>query len=124
MSAATASRNGTVTVKSGDGTTSTAPTLVQSVSPGLFTLNSNNLAAAYVTYAQPNGTQTNDKIFLVLSGVANHRAKEHENGFGPDTSTGFGTSEPFCVVLPASLAGAGDVPIVLAAADAGRIAIQ
>jgi uncharacterized protein (TIGR03437 family) len=60
---------GTVTVNSGDGTESTAKVQIAPVAPGIFELNSDGLAAAYVTLYHANGTQTVEQVYTVSAGA-------------------------------------------------------
>jgi len=57
------------TVTSGDGTQSAGSVQVAAVAPGIFTLNSANLAAAEGILVSPSGTQTPFQVYAV-SGVA------------------------------------------------------
>ena len=54
-----------VTITSGDGKESLANAQIARVGPGLFTLNSAGLAAAYVVLYHANGTQTVEQVYTV-----------------------------------------------------------
>ncbi len=57
------------TITSGDGTVSTAGAQIAAVAPGLFTLNTANLAAAGAVRVSPDGTQTPEQVFAVSAGA-------------------------------------------------------
>jgi uncharacterized protein (TIGR03437 family) len=59
-----------INVTSGDGTQSFGSVQVVSVAPGIFTLNSANLAAAVGIFASSNGTQTPIQVYKVNSAGA------------------------------------------------------
>jgi uncharacterized protein (TIGR03437 family) len=136
-----------VTVKSGDGTTSTGTVTIADVQPGLFTFNSDGLVTGRIVRVAPDGQQTqenvyvqdsagnilatpvdvtNGQVFLVFYGTGLRRAPADQvtvsiGGVnaplayaGPQGS--FVGLDQVNVVIPASLAGRGDVPIVLTAA--------
>lgn len=58
----------TVTVTSGDGTQSVASVQIATVAPGLFELNSDGLAAAYVILYHADNTQTVEQVYTVSGG--------------------------------------------------------
>ena len=59
-----------VTVTSGDGTQSVANVQIVPVAPGLFELNGNGLAAAYVVLYHADGTQTFEPVYATSSAGA------------------------------------------------------
>jgi uncharacterized protein (TIGR03437 family) len=63
-----ATGDATVTVTSGDGTQSIARVQIAQVAPGLFELNSDGLAAAYVILYHSDQTQTVEKVYTLSGG--------------------------------------------------------
>jgi uncharacterized protein (TIGR03437 family) len=63
----TAIGNATVTITSGDGHISVGTLPVTAVAPGIFTLNTNSLAAAYVQRVHADGTQSIENLYAVDS---------------------------------------------------------
>lgn len=57
-----------IVVNSGDGTQSVASVQIATVAPGLFELNSDGLAAAYVTLYHSDNTQTVEQVYTVSGG--------------------------------------------------------
>ncbi len=149
------------TIASGDGTVSSASVQIAAVAPGLFTLNTANLAASAAVRVSPDGTQTPEPVFTLASGgavVANPidlgSASDqiyltlYGTGLQAAGTSGVkvtiaGTNAPVQyagpqgsfagldqvnVLLPHSLAGAGDVLIQLTAsgisANPAHITIQ
>ena len=55
----------TVTITSGDGYVSVGTVAVTAIAPGIFTLNSNSLAAAYVQRVHGDGTQSIENLYAV-----------------------------------------------------------
>ncbi len=138
----------TVTIQSGDGTTSSTALQLVSVSPGIFALNPNGLVAAIPIRVASSGTQTPEKVYSISNGqiVANPidlgvsagdtivleifgtgiRAagkanvavtiggvSAHVSYAGP--APGNVGEDQINVTVPTSLAGKGNVPIVVTA---------
>jgi uncharacterized protein (TIGR03437 family) len=136
----------TVTVKAGDGTVRTGSVVVANVEPAVFTLNAAGLAAASILRITDSGQVyqnvytvdagnnivaapidvSKDQVYLVLYATGIRRAAQSQvtitvGGMnlpaqyaGPQGSyTGL---DQVNVLLPPSLAGRGDVPLILSAA--------
>jgi uncharacterized protein (TIGR03437 family) len=133
-----------VTVVSGDGTTSSGTLQVAAEAPGVFALNSADLAAAYVILYHADGTQTveqvysvsstnaivatpvslgsaADQAYLFLFGTGFDAAKSAALTIGSTTLAaayvgpqgGYAGLDQVNVLLPGSLAGAGNVTLQL-----------
>jgi uncharacterized protein (TIGR03437 family) len=144
------------TVTSGDGTQSAGSFQVATVAPGIFTLNSANLAAAVGIFASSNGTQTPIQVYKVNSagavvanpinlGSASDQVYLELYGTGIQAAgtsnvqvTVGGTSVPVQyagkssfegedqvnILLPHSLAGAGNVTVQVTASGIAANPVQ
>ena len=65
----TAAGPATVTVTSGSGTTTKGTIVISSVSPGIFALNTSNLAAAIVIRVKPGNVQSSENVYQVSKGA-------------------------------------------------------
>jgi uncharacterized protein (TIGR03437 family) len=135
--------NALVTVKSGDGSTHTGPVLIADVEPAVFTLNAAGLVAGAIVRATDAGQSNENiysldgsnnvipspvdvskgQVFLVFYATGIRRAPQskvsvsiggvsvpvaYSGAQGADTGL-----DQVNVTLPASLAGRGDVPLIL-----------
>jgi uncharacterized protein (TIGR03437 family) len=160
----TGTTNGTATVNvhSGDGTTSSGTVQIASVAPGLYTVNSAGLAAAYAEHYSASGTLTSQQnvaevnssnqvvaspisldpqgsqVYLLLFGTGLRHAALSDVTVTVGSTVlqpaysgaqgGFVGLDQINVLLPYSLKGSGDVPVVVTAsglvANTVRITIQ
>lgn len=136
----------TVTVKAGDGTVSTGPVMVANVQPAVFTLNAAGLVAGSIIRVTDAGQVaqnlysvdasnnvipapvdvSKDQVYLVFYATGLRRAPQSQVSVsiggvnipvsysGPQGS--YVGLDQVNVQLPASLAGRGDVPVVLSVA--------
>lgn len=133
----------TVTATAPDGTMSSGPVNLQPLAPGLFAVNTAGLAAAYADCVSANGTQANEQSYQVLNGAVvaaplNLGACKETVlelwGTGLDAADGnlqvtiggvtanvlyagpegyYPGVDQINVVIPQSLAGSGNVAVVL-----------
>jgi len=136
----------TVTVKAGDGTISTGPVMVANVQPAVFTLNAAGLVAGSIIRVTDAGQVnenlyaldaannivpasvdvSKDQVYLVFYATGLRRAPQSQVSVsigGVNIPAAYAGPQGFYVgfdqinvQLPASLAGRGDVPVVLSAA--------
>ena len=157
--ASVASGKATVTIKAGDGTTSTGSVTITDVEPALFTFNSAGLIAGSILRVTAGGQQvpenlyttdaagdvsaspvdlSNGQVYLILYGTGIRRAAAGQVSVsigGVDAPVSFSGAQggfvgldQINVLLPASLAGRGDVSLVVTASgkqsNTARITIK
>ncbi|HTW63738.1 MAG TPA: FG-GAP-like repeat-containing protein [Bryobacteraceae bacterium] len=136
----------TVTITSGNGTKSSGNINLTSVAPGVFTLNTANLAAADALCISASGAQTLENVYQVVNGAITAAPINLGTcsetvlvlyGTGFDTVSASGAQvtlggkpgqvsysgpqgsfvglDQVNVVIPASLAGSGNIPVILTA---------
>jgi uncharacterized protein (TIGR03437 family) len=145
MPAGTAAGAGFVGVKTAAGATLISPIQIARVWPGVFTLNGQGLAAAYVTRVRPDNSQTvepiyrvedgavvaapidlgpaTDRVYLVLFGTGIRAAGSVSVAIGGwNAEVSYAGPQGTClgedqvnILLPRELAGAGVVPLALTA---------
>jgi uncharacterized protein (TIGR03437 family) len=115
-----------VTITSGDGTQSAASVQVASVAPGIFELNSEGLAAAYVILYHTNNTQTVEQVYTVTSAGA---------VVATPVSLGSSTDQAYLFIFGTGLQDAGtagvtvsvggvNVPVSYAGAQGGFVGLD
>ena len=86
-----------VTITSGDGTVSVSNVQIAPVAPGLFELNSNGLAAAYVILYHADESQTVEQVYTLNAGAV----------VASPVSLGSSTDQAYLVLFGTGLEAAG-----------------